>query len=528
MLANTASSISQDIKQSNATHSTNNRKENVINLSDYNPTVNELEVLSLGLNFAIPPTEKLTKNLKLKFISSIEANFNNEDMEEVEKEITRRNICKLIEQGRSSKPNKEILQTIKSLTDNKNIVILKADKGNATVIMNTIDYHNKIKQLIEDGPYSIITEDPTEKILKNLKSICKRLKDSNRIDKDLYNEMINCNPRISKFFGLPKIHKEGIPFRPINDYRNSTEEYNYIRSNQLITVAMKKRFIAIFVWIVGGAILFTLYSFSDSGVHEMQPTKVHKIEGKMSNYEKSEWPFEISKNYNESEVVRWSYPVPIIHNDSYQVGQGGGGYVPSADKKELMEQLIKEHNFNLLASDLMSLHRSVPDSRSHECKSLKYPEKLPTTSVVIIFHNEAWSTLLRTVWSVIDRSPPELLKEIVLVDDFSTWTFLKRPLDDYIETLPVNLKLIRNAKREGLIRARLIGAKEATGSVLTFLDAHMECNEGWLQPLLERIASDRSVVAVPTMDQISSDNMSYQYNKDVQINGFHWNLIFNW
>lgn len=33
--------------------------------------------------------------------------------------------------------------------------------------------------------------------------------------------MIECNPRISKFFGLPKIHKENIPFRPINDYRNS-------------------------------------------------------------------------------------------------------------------------------------------------------------------------------------------------------------------------------------------------------------------------------------------------------------------
>ena len=83
----------------------------------------------------------------------------------------------------------------------------------------------------------------------------------------------------------------------------------------------------------------------------------------------------------------------------------------------------------------------------------------------------------RTIWSILHTSPNSLLEEIILIDDFSSKQHLKNDLTVYLEDLP-KVKLIRNSRREGLIRSRLIGAKMAIGDVLFFTDSHTEMNEG--------------------------------------------------
>lgn len=147
-------------------------------------------------------------------------------------------------------------------------------------------------------------------------------------------------------------------------------------------------------------------------------------------------------------------------------GENGSAFFPvDSDEEDEMNELREEYNYNLYASEQISLRRSLPDYRYDECRKLAYPDRLPNISVIIVMHNEGWSVVLRTIWSIIDRSPRELLHEIIVVDDLSSWDFLQRPLDDYVEMLPANVRILRTPDREGLIRARLIGAKNATVSI---------------------------------------------------------------
>lgn len=93
------------------------------------------------------------------------------------------------------------------------------------------------------------------------------------------------------------------------------------------------------------------------------------------------------------------------------------------------------------------------------CKNLSYDDIKLSASIVIIYHNEALSVLIRMINSILDRTPSEYLKEIVLFDDYShDDCIIREKLLEYglVEKWPLN-KIIneRSEKRNGLIRARV-------------------------------------------------------------------------
>lgn len=200
----------------------------------------------------------------------------------------------------------------------------------------------------------------------------------------------------------------------------------------------------------------------------------------------------------------------------------GASYIDATRVKE-GEDAYQRNAFNQKASDNIPLDREVPDVRDPQCKARVWPTDLPTTTIIICYHNEGRSALLRTVLSALNRSPAHLLKEIILVDDFSDNEEDGRML----LKLP-KVKLLRNNKREGLIRSRVRGADMAKGEVLTFLDSHCECNQHWLEPLLERIKENNKAVLSPIIDVINLDNFDYLGSSSDLRGGFGWNLNFKW
>ncbi|XP_068936537.1 polypeptide N-acetylgalactosaminyltransferase 5 [Petaurus breviceps papuanus] len=208
-------------------------------------------------------------------------------------------------------------------------------------------------------------------------------------------------------------------------------------------------------------------------------------------------------------------------------GQFGNPVVVPPGKEKEVKRRWKEGNFNVYLSDLIPLDRAIDDTRPTGCVDQLVHNNLPTTSVIMCFVDEVWSTLLRSVHSVLNRSPPHLIKEILLVDDFSTKEYLKDQLDKYMSQFP-KVQVLHLKERHGLIRARLAGAQIATGDVLTFLDSHVECNVGWLEPLLERVYLNRKKVACPVIEIINDKDLSYMTVDNFQRGVFVWPMNFSW
>lgn len=183
--------------------------ETVFNVSGYPLNKIHLEVLKKGVKFAVSDN----KVPMLDIIASTEVGIQN--LTEDEKCDLRCKINTIISRPTKPKPNLTGLdfRALKELRENKEITIRKADKGGGIVIMDTSDYESKIGEILNSSEYIELNKNPTAQIERNVyKSLFKH--------KNYFQDKVRSRltPHYSKpphIYGLPKVHKENIPLRPV-------------------------------------------------------------------------------------------------------------------------------------------------------------------------------------------------------------------------------------------------------------------------------------------------------------------------
>ncbi|CAH1239264.1 HTR6 [Branchiostoma lanceolatum] len=105
---------------------------------------------------------------------------------------------------------------LKDLATNQDIVILPADKGRCTVVLDREQYDRKIQDLLGDkDTYKPLKRDPTTKFKREIIEALKKLETDEALDHVTYLKIKPKSEQPPAFYGLPKIHKQDVPLRPI-------------------------------------------------------------------------------------------------------------------------------------------------------------------------------------------------------------------------------------------------------------------------------------------------------------------------
>ena len=183
----------------------------VINLSSRSLSDAETALLRKGLNFAVTPENIPTKEI----IASVESAVRQLNIEQAD--TVRRTVNTILQQAEPPEPNitKEMRDALKSLKEDESIMVLPADKGRASVVMDTDTYRTKMSTLIENGPYQLLNKNPTDRLTRKLSEKLLTLKRNGDLTEAVYNKIRPRHKQPPRIYGLPKLHKADIPLRPI-------------------------------------------------------------------------------------------------------------------------------------------------------------------------------------------------------------------------------------------------------------------------------------------------------------------------
>ena len=135
--------------------------------------LNQHEILALGLNFALTPANIQVTDI----IAQVEQGQSKPKPENPNRIKTNvRQILQQSERMQLSNLTKAELTAVKTLRNDDSIIILPADKGNATVVLNTKDYDGKMMSILNEDTHAEVKRNPTNSVERRLGEILRGIR----------------------------------------------------------------------------------------------------------------------------------------------------------------------------------------------------------------------------------------------------------------------------------------------------------------------------------------------------------------
>ncbi|CAF3214358.1 unnamed protein product, partial [Rotaria sp. Silwood2] len=210
----------------------------VHNYSSHTLTPSEERLLARGWNFCIE--QRITSFIDFKIDLELNALKLEEHCNNTILKIIYLNIHQAAEKMMKQSKNKSIRnlsedewKALNELKKNDKIIISRSDKGNAIVILDKSGYITKIEHILNNRQFSRTNKNQSKEKETELNKLLRQLKKEKIIDEKLFWKLHSTSSSTPVLYGQPKLHKTGLPMRPII---STIGAYNYSLSKYLAKI----------------------------------------------------------------------------------------------------------------------------------------------------------------------------------------------------------------------------------------------------------------------------------------------------
>ncbi|BHF60347.1 hypothetical protein SprV_0100331100 [Sparganum proliferum] len=108
------------------------------------------------------------------------------------------------------------LKAIRELKNDEEVVIVPADKGRASVVLDKSEYVTKAQELLNDNQsYEVVDTDPMKTLVGKINKSLNQMRNQKAISEKDWRQIEPQGAALARFYGLPKIHRPNVPLRPI-------------------------------------------------------------------------------------------------------------------------------------------------------------------------------------------------------------------------------------------------------------------------------------------------------------------------